>query len=170
MVWKAARPSFYLKKTAHQWPGNSRPISISSVLTRLLNKVFVQRNNGSIQLDEQQRTFRAEVNVYRDDIVFLDATLQFNGTHTRASRKVQPLIATNWTAGLPPELVDYLRGLYENSCTQLIGNGWQIAALRVTRGVKQGDLLLQVNFNILKYQPLSLPQMCDASFNNVTIR
>ena len=179
-----SRTIFIPKKPGAKLPGDFRPISVSSVLTRLIHKVLAQRIDQLIQLDEQQRAFRGGIDGCRDNTVLLDAILRSRYTSFRSlyiatldiakafdSVDHTALLAAAEAAGLPPEMISYLRDYYQRSTTTLSGCGWESGPLRVTRGVKQGDPLSPVIFNIIMDHLLrSLPQECGAIFNNNTIR
>ena len=64
-------------------------------------------------------------------------------------------------ADIPPLLIKYLKNVYASSTTTLSGTEWSSEPIKVTRGVKQGDLLSPVIFNLVIDQLLrSLPQEC----------
>ena len=71
-----SRTIFIPKKFQASLPGEFRPISISSVFARVLNKILAQRIDASIEMDDQQRTFRAGMDGGRDNTVLLDALLR----------------------------------------------------------------------------------------------
>ena len=73
--------------------------------------------------------------------------------------------------GIPPLLIKYLKNLYASSTTTLSGTNWSSEPIKVTRGVKQGDPLSPVIFNLVIDQLLcSLPQECGFTYNGKTVR
>ena len=111
---------------------------MSSVLTRLVHKVLAQRVDQLIQLDGQQRAFRGAIDGCRDNTVLLDAILLSRYTSFRSlyiatldiaktvdSVDNNALLAAAEVAGLPLEMISYLRDYYQRSTTTLSGCGWE---------------------------------------------
>ena len=71
----------------------------------------------------------------------------------------------------PPSLINYLKSLYASSTTTLSVTDWSSEPIKVTRGVKKGDPLSPVIFNLVIDQLLrSLPQECGSTYNGKTVR
>ena len=105
-----------------------------------------------IEMDDQQRAFRAGMDGYRDNEVLLDALLrsryqQFKSTFAATldlarvfdSVEHSAIMRAAEAAGNPPLLIKYLKNLYASSTTTLSGTDWSAEPIKVTRGVKQGD-------------------------------
>ena len=143
-----SRTIFIPKKSQASLPGEFRPISISSVFARVLHKILAQRIDANIEMDDQQRAFRAGMDGCRDNTVLLDALLrsryqQFKSTFAatldlaRAFDSVEHSIIMRAAeaAGIPPLLINYLKSLYASSTTTLSGTEWSSEPIKVTRGV-----------------------------------
>ena len=97
----------------------------------------------------------------RDNTVLLDALLrsryqQFKSTFAatldlaRAFNSVEhsAIMRAAEAAGIPSLLIKYLKNLYASSTTTLSGTDWSSEPIKVTRGVKQGNPLFLVIFNL----------------------
>ena len=137
-----------------------------------------------IEMDDQQRAFRAGIDCCRAKTVLLDALLrsryqQFKSTFTatldlaRAFDSVEysTIMRAAEAAGIPPLLISYLKNLYVSRTTTLSSTDWSSEPIKVMRGVKQGDPLSPIIFNLVIDQLLcSLPQECGSTYNGKTVR
>ena len=128
-----SRTIFIPKKSLASLPREFRPISISSVFSRVLHKILAQRVDAKIEMDDQQRTFRAGMDGCRDNTMLLDALLrsryqQFKPTLNLArvfdSIEHSAIMRAAEAAGIPPLLIKYIKNLYASSTTTLSGTDW----------------------------------------------
>ena len=116
-----SRTIFIPKKLGAKLPGDFRPISVSSVLTRLIHKVLAQTIDQLIQLHKEQRVFRGGIDGCRDNTILLDAILRSWYTSFRSLYIVTfdiakafdsvdhtALLAAAEAAGIPPQMISYL--------------------------------------------------------------
>lgn len=153
----------FLKKTKQPTaPGDYRPISIGSVIARQLHKLIasrLQRIPGL--LDERQRAFRGGVDGVAENLSVLSALLHLSRSQIRtlhlASVDVskafdtvshEAIVDACVRAGCPPRMVEYIRSVYADSSTILeVNRGCRY--VRTLRGVKQGDPLSPLVFNLV---------------------
>src|SRR6218665_686543 len=140
-------------------PGNYRPITMVSRVTRVLHKVFASRLTSSLPLDPRQKAFRP-VDGCADNVFLLDTIIK------EAQRRRRPLslafvdVAKAFDSvshdtlrralrrlGVPEPLVDYVGYMYGHSSTVLVVNGRRSAPIVCGRGVRQGDPLSAILFN-----------------------
>lgn len=139
---------------------NWRPLTISSVILRLYTKVLARRATQHIHLNPRQRGFidapgcsenqlllqriikQAKRNRKSLCVVLLDLAKAFD---TVSHRHIQAGLER---FGVGQHFVQVVRDLYHNASTHFeLANG-KTEDIRITRGVKQGDPLSPVLFNI----------------------
>lgn len=142
-------------------PSQCRPISIASVILRTLHAVIAKTWGQSVELHPAQRGFvrcdgalenvsllhhcitlsrRAKKSIY---IAVLDLTKAFDSvSHHSLMRAMRSFRA-------PEMLQDYLADLYEKSLTKLDISGRLSNEMRPMRGVRQGDPLSPLLFNMM---------------------
>ena len=124
------------------------------MLIRLLQKVLALRIDKAVCIHDQQCAFRRGFDGCRDNTVLLHAILRSRMASHRSlyiatidiakafdSVEHYALVAASEAAGLPSELLDYVKEYYARGSTMLFGAGWNSAPQRMTRGVRQGDPL-----------------------------
>ena len=146
---KHARTTLIPKAPDASTPDKFRPITVSSVRVRLFSKILARRASKLCPLNPVQRAF-LPADGTAENAWLLDAIMR-ESQHER-----QPL-AIAWIdvakafdsvshesisraaarAGMPPPVVDVIRGMYTGSTTE-IRRG---CVIRTTRGVRQGDPL-----------------------------
>ncbi|KAF2880860.1 hypothetical protein ILUMI_25315 [Ignelater luminosus] len=137
-----------------------RPITISSVVVRLCNKIIAKRLS-SRPLHPNQRGFRAvdgvflntltlenliksrRANVKPYHLLFLDLAKAFDTvSHNSIERALRRF-------NVDPRMRGFIMGTYSNATTKIHVGGATTSALRITRGVKQGDPLSPILFNMV---------------------
>ena len=157
-----ARTVFIPKKSGAVAPGEFRPISITSIFARCLNKILATRVERFISLDDRQRAFRNGFDGCRDNVFLLDSMLRDRYTSYRSmymatvdlskafdSVSHQALLSAAGAAGMPEPMLQYLKDFYKQASTTIVGCGWESDRIRVTRGVRQGDPLSPFIFNLV---------------------
>lgn len=171
------------KKKNAEDPGLYRPLTMSSVMVRLFHKVFANRLS-KIEMDERQRAFR-KTNGCAENIALLDMVLTQHRKKTKKlflavidmakafdSISINAIINILRAKGLPDAMVNYLRAIYDSSETVIDHAGWCSARIHPTCGVKQGDPLSPILFNLvidamLKQIPKEIGAEMEGSIINV---
>lgn len=156
-----SRTIFIPKKADALEPGDFRPISMTSVVTRLFHKVLAKRLSNSLYLSEEQRGFKevdgASQNIFLLDLVLQNARLNLKETHVASIDIVKAFDSVSHNAiysavralGLPLEFVSYLKHLYTGSETSFQFPGSSGISCRPSCGVRQGDPLSPLLFNMV---------------------
>lgn len=155
--------TIFLKKVVRPTaPGDYRPISIGSVVARMLHKLLASRLSGVPGLlDERQRAFRGGVDGVAENLTVLSALLHLARSRVQtlhlASVDVskafdtvshESIVEACVRAGCPPPMVEYIRSVYADATTDLeVGKGCR--TVKALRGVKQGDPLSPLVFNLV---------------------
>lgn len=142
-------------------PEDYRPITIQSILTRTFNKILASRIIRLIKFDKRQRAF-LPTDGCAANILELDLILKYHRKHLKplfmASMDIakafdsishKTLRETLIVMGLPAEMSEYLVDSYKRSKTMISFNGWRSEEIHPTCGVKQGDPLSPLIFNMV---------------------
>lgn len=156
----ASRNVFIPKKKEPKSPSEYRPISISSVAVRQLHRILAHRVSQAALVDERQKAFisadgtaentvalsaclwSAKFRLKEVHFATLDLAKAFNTTSHNA---LHGIIAG---LGLPRRFVKYVMGMYERAYIHLEVRGATSGPVPVRRGVRQGDPLSPVLFNL----------------------
>jgi hypothetical protein len=144
-------------------PAFFRPITVTSVLIRLLHKTVAKRFDKLCPASERQKAFRSgdglaeNVNVLKTVlktaqdpkrlrsvyVAFLDVRKAFDSVSHHS------ILLAAERAGCPAPLLEYIRNFYATSTTRVRSDGQSSERISVRQGVKQGDPLSCILFNLV---------------------
>lgn len=156
-----AKTVFIPKKLDSTEPGDFRPITVPSVLTRQLHAILAKRISNCLVLDNRQQAFQAfdgcANNTTLVDLLLRHHNKTFESCYL-ASLDVSKafdsvahpaILDTLRVYNAPSGFTEYLKYFYNHSSTVLVGEGWMSPEVFPKKGVKQGDPLSPMLFNIV---------------------
>lgn len=150
-------------------PADYRPLSIGSVIIRHFHKILARRLTALDIFDRRQRGFRP-VDGVCENVTVLSAVL---GDARRRCRSLHiacvdlskafdtvshaAIHETLKELGLPQEFRNYVRAVYDNARTKLqASSGSGESSIKIGRGVRQGDPLSPLLFNLVVDRALGI--------------
>ena len=140
---------------------NWRPITISSLLLRIFNKILCRRLSQTLKTDDRQMGFKP-VNGCSMNISWLHHLLKHARHQKRdlyvclidvakAFDSVPHVAIFNALTRnkLPSSFIDLIKDQYYNSSTTIVYRDLSSRTIRIKRGVKQGDPLSPLLFNLV---------------------
>lgn len=140
---------------------NWRPITIASVLIRIYNKILARRMQSVFHTNSRQTGFKP-VNGVGQNVALLHNLLRHARTHKKnlfvslldvskafdsvPHESIKRALTRN---GCPSEFIQIIQNQYENSCTALSYTDGDSPLIPLKRGVKQGDPMSPILFNLV---------------------
>ena len=144
-------------------PAKHRPITVQSILVRIFHRVLAGRLERACPVDERQKGFRPGDGLAQN-LKILESILQ-EAQDVRKPRNLflcfldvkkafdsvshASLILACRRAGVPEPLVSYIESIYREAKIALRVGGQLGEIIRVLQGVKQGDPLSSILFNLV---------------------
>lgn len=179
---KRARTILIPKGTGNISPGNTRPISITSVTVRQLHKILAKRFKMLHKFDPCQRAFidcdGTLENISIVSTILADARTSRKQVHiaTLDLRKAFDSVAHKTVVdsitalGCPTHFIEYIRALYSESVTTLQYQGSE-THLSVNQGVLQGDPISPLLFNVVMDRAIGqIPKEVGYKINGLSFR
>ena len=158
-----ARTTLIPKETGTVDPAKFRPITVTSVLTRLFHRILGSRIEKGCPINQRQKAFR-KIDGMSENI-FLLRFLIAKATDSRRPRPLylcfldvrkafdsvsfESLFLGLARVGVPQHLITYIKNVYETRFTRVYSGRNKSDPIRPKKGVSQGDPTSGPLFNII---------------------
>lgn len=176
--WARGRTTLLPKSDSPRTPGEYRPITVTSVVTRGLHKILAKRLADRMPTSARQKGFKAEEGVSANILIlknllsqakkeqkslflaYIDFKKAFDSIgHPQLLRILQ-------SSGLDRDSCAYLSSFYDKISTEILGQSFDIK-----RGVMQGDPISPLLFNVaLDHALKRLPSGVGATLEGTQIQ
>ena len=140
-------------------PANWRPLTIGSAVQRLMHRVIVRRLNNTVSLQHHQRVF-TDADDTLANVTILDHYIRSRRGVGKSFKVVSCEKAFDSIShysidraltrhSVHPEVVKYIMTTLTTSTTKIAVGSQSTSPIRITRGVKQGDPIRPVLFNLV---------------------
>lgn len=167
-----SRVTMVPKCDAVNGPGDFRPISVSSVIVRHFHKILAARMESVTRHENEQKGFIRGYDGIAHNVFLLDGLLRMGWRKKRSLvisildvRKAFDSVSHDalreilLKRGFQCEIRNYIRSTYANAKSVIISKGRAADEMKPARGVRQGDPLSPILFNMVMDHVLaSLPK------------
>ena len=158
-----ARTTLIPKERGTVDPAKFRPITVTSILTRLFHRILASRIERCCPINQRQKAFR-KIDGMSENVLLLRFLLA-KATDARRPRPLylcfldvrkafdsvsfESLFLALRRVGVPEHLISYFRNVYNARFTRVYSGANKSAPIRPKKGVSQGDPTSGILFNML---------------------
>ena len=182
-IWKGNRTTLIPKKPTNlENASNWRPITISSVILHLLHKILAQRLTKNLHLNKCQKVFLPTDGIAQNTLLLDTVIARARQLKTNLSivgidlSKVFDSVSHHSIKraltrhGVDHRMIAYIMNTYFDSTTSITCGRSTIHSIHLFRGVKQGDPLSPILFNLVLDELFTLlPAWIGARIDNTWV-